>query len=177
VSLSEDETLALAKAESAESQMRAREVRAFLLGLLHESEPPADSAAHLRWELDASILALQQDEDYEEVRRVATALRHLASTPIAAEVLAATNRSRLRMPSPRPRGVSSACQHAARTLLSASQLHFVPLVAAVAGGLTIAFGFTNITPRANFVDAYELRYEARQTSAGELVVRNAAVQD
>lgn len=185
--LDDAERLALATAEAQESPNRARAVRAFLLGLLSESEPPPDSAAHLRWELDQSMLALQQVDDPRAVVNAAEALKRLAASPIAAEVVGVMNllsRARAipaaagrflrasilnRAASGPSRGAPGmASSFPGRALLPLGPLVLAPLVAAVAGGLTIAFGYTTLTTVPHLDHAYVLRYVTQSTGAGAL---------
>lgn len=63
---------------------REREVRQYLLGVLRESEPPAGSAAHLRWQLDTAMHRLKLGE-----ADAMTTLHALAEGPLRDEVQAA----------------------------------------------------------------------------------------
>lgn len=62
---------------------REREVRGYLLGVLRESEPPAESVAHLRWQLDEAMQRLRLNP--ADPAATAT-LRSLAEGPFRDEV-------------------------------------------------------------------------------------------
>ena len=65
---------------------RERNVRRYLLEMMHESRPPEESAAYLRWQLDESIQRLKLDPSDSGARDT---IRDLAQGPLKDEVQSA----------------------------------------------------------------------------------------
>jgi len=93
--LSHEELVRLLAASRRDEPSRERRIRQYLLEVLRQSEPPAESIAHLRWQLDlamqlANIAALEGDAGDAPVASLAA----LAAGPLRDEAKAAATTMR-----------------------------------------------------------------------------------